>query len=183
MSVDVEWEAATAPSAPVAAPSSLLADLRKRAGELRDDDHIDLEVPGWQGRLRARYRALDRRQLDPILERAASKPGEQTNAMADALCLALIELFGVDEDGSLVTLFADQPARFDMDLAAALELTPADRTARDVILALFGAPNERAAGLLNTQFRLYAEWLNGEVDGAPVTQEVMRTAVGESQAG
>lgn len=183
MSVETEWEAATAPHATVAAPGSLLADLRKRAGQLRDDDHIDLEVPGYQGRLVARYRALDRNQLDPILERATTKRGEQTNAMCDGLCLALVELFGVDSDGKLVGLFDDQAARYDMDLAEALGLTPSDRSARGVLLALFGAPNERAAGLVNTQFRLYAEWLNGDVDGTPPTQEVIDTAVGESQTG
>ena len=44
---DVDWEAATAPQgAALAAPGSLLADLRKRAAELREDDHIDLDLPG-----------------------------------------------------------------------------------------------------------------------------------------
>lgn len=182
--VEAEWEAATEPQANVAAPGSLLADLRKRAEELRDDSHIDLEVPGWQGRLVARYRALERSRLDPILERAVNKKGEGTNAMADALCLALVELFGVEANGALTPLFSDQPAKFDMDLAQALGLTPTERTARGVLLALFGAPNERAGGLLNNQFRLYAEWLNGDVDGdGTPAQEVADTAVGESRTG
>lgn len=181
---DVDWEAATAPQgAALAAPGSLLADLRKRAAELREDDHIDLDLPGWNGRLVARYRALDRAVLDPLLERAVSRKGEGTNAMADALCLAHVELFGRDADGSLVDLFNDQPARLDLDLAEALQLTPTERSARGVLLALFGAPNDRAAGLLNTQFRQYAEWLNGEVDGTPPTQEVIDDAVGESRPG
>ena len=53
-----------------AAPGSLIAELRKRAGELRDDDHIDLEMPGWNGRLDHPLRAIERSVLDPILERA-----------------------------------------------------------------------------------------------------------------
>jgi hypothetical protein len=180
---DTDWGAAAEPQAAIAAPGSLLSDLRKRAAELRDDDHVDLELPGWNGRLVARYRALERAQLDPLLERAMGKHGDATAAMADALCLAHVELFGVDVDGSYVELFADQPARFDLDLAEALQLTPQERTARGVLLAVFGAPNERAAGLVNAQFREYAEWLNGEVDGTPPTQEVINTAVGESRPG
>lgn len=181
---EVDWDAATEPTpAALAVPGSLLADLRKRANELREDDHIDLEMPGWNGSLVARYRALDRAVLDPILDRAVNRKGEGTNAMADALCLAHVEVFGKDVDGSLVSLFNDQPARFDLDLAEVLGLTPVERSARGVLLALFGAPNERAAGLLNNQFRQYAEWLNGDVDGTPPTQEVVNQAVGESPAG
>ena len=185
MSVDteVDWQAVTEPEGAVlAAPGSLLDDLRKRATELREDDHIDLDVPGFSGRLVTRYRALERTVLDPILDRAVNRKGESTNAMADALCLAHVEVFGVDVEGNKVALFADQPARFDMDLAQALGVTPTEHSARGVLLALLGAPNERAAGLLNNQFRAYAEWLNGDVDGTPPTQEVVNQAVGESPA-
>lgn len=177
---ETEWEAAIEPQGvALAASGSLLAQLRKRAAELREDDHIDLELPGWHGRLKARYKALDRAVLDPILERAISGKANATFAMADGLCLALVEFFGVEADGHLVPLFNDEPARLDMELAEVLGLDPQERSARGVLLALFGAPNERAAGLLNKQFQLYAEWLNGDVDGTPPSQEVAERAVGE----
>ena len=183
---EVDWEQATEPDdGAELAPGSLIADLRRRADELRADDHVDLDVPGYHGRLRARYKALDRRQMDPIIERAQRR-GAATNAMADGLALALVELFGVGDAGELQPLFLDRPARFDMDLAEALNLKPGERSARGVMLALFGWPNERAHGLINAQFREYAEWLNGETDGdgnrAPA-QGVVDRAVGEFQAG
>ena len=183
---DPEWEGATeAQGAEVAVSDSLLARLRRRAEELRADDHVDLDVPGYHGRLRARYKALDRRQMDPIIERAQRR-GAATNAMADGLALALLDLFGVSESGEIEPLFLDRPARFDLDLAEALNLQVSERSARGVVLALFGAPNERAHGLVNSQFREYAEWLNGDLDGdgngngSTPAQEVVDRAVGES---
>jgi hypothetical protein len=160
---------------------SVIANLRRRAAELQVDDHVDLEVPGYDGQLVARYRALGMGQVRKMIERAERQGAESWDAYgaADGLAVGLIELFGRREDGSLGPIFTDQPARYDSDLADALGLTVPERTARAVILEVFGG-GEKAEWRVGVHFQRYVEWLQGTRDGSAPGRDFAERAVGES---
>lgn len=177
-----EWENAAEPDAPEdSGAGSVIDNLRRRAAELQVDDHVDLEVPGYNGQLVARYRALGTGQVRIIAQRAERQGSDSWDAYgaADGLASGLIELFGRREDNTLAPIFTDQPARYDSDLADALGLVVPERTARAVILAVFGgAPlNEHR---IIAHFTEYIEWLQGDRDGSAPSRRYVESAVGES---
>lgn len=162
------------------APDTLVAELRARvqAGSAVAAT-IDLEVPGFSGKLWGRYQPIP---LSAVYKVRAggqvANPLADPRIAADALGRGLVELLGRDADGQLVPL-ADDPVRFDDTLVELLSLQPAAHTARAVVFALF-AHTGRAEGIIVRHFGDYYSWLSGE--DAP-SEEVIEDAVGESIAG
>jgi hypothetical protein len=161
----------TEPDAP--ADSSVLKAVRLRAAQLALDNTVELAIPGYGGVLVGRYKAIS-------IARVYGGPGGQLRnplsdwgVAADALCRALVGLYGRNEAGELEPLFHDQDARLDDDLTEALHLDPAEHTARAVLVALCGG-GELGQSRVWSHFLAYQSW----VTEGPA-QEVADTAVGE----
>lgn len=167
-----------------AAPGSVLAMLRARARTLREEKTIDLDIPGYDGYLVARYRAVS---LARIFAGTAGRGSLETpltlewTTAADTLARALVELFMRDSpDGeALHPLFKDQAARFDDDLVEALALQPTQRTGRAVLVALCGG-DELGESRVYSHYMAYQGWLMAGASGEPAESEVATRAVGES---
>jgi len=166
-------EAQGLPSPNGAADSSVLAAVRVRAAQLAHEVTVDLDIPGYNGVLVGRYKAIS-------IARVYGGPGGQLRnplaewaPAADALARALVGLFGRNEQGELEPLFNDQDARFDDDLVEALHLQPSEHTARAVLVALCGG-GELGESRVWSHFLQYQAWVT---EGA--AQEVAADAVGE----
>jgi hypothetical protein len=163
------------------APGSVLAVLRDRAAQLRAEQTTDLDIPGYNGLLVARYRAVS---LGRIYARAG---GVQTplnpewTLGADTLAGALVELFMRDSADSeeLHPLFTDIPARFDDDLVSALNLHPDAQTGRAVLVALCGG-GPLGETRVWAHYMTYQGWLLAGVEGESAEQAVVSQTVGES---
>ena len=168
-----------------AAPGSVLAMLRARAKALREETTIDLDVPGYDGYLVARYGAVSLARI--FSSRAGSGSVETPLTMewttaADTLARALVELFMRDSpEGELHPLFTDQPARFDDDLVECLALQPSQRSGRAVLVALCGGA-ELGESRVYAHYMAYQGWLMAGANGEPAESEVATKAVGESTA-
>jgi hypothetical protein len=168
-------------SSPEPAPGSVLAALRERAAQLRSEQTTDLDIPGYNGLLVGRYKAVS-------LSRVYAKSGgtetplnpEWTTA-ADTLAGALVELFMRDaaESTELHPLFTDISARFDDDLVSALNLHPDARTGRAVLVALCGG-GPLGETRVWAHYMAYQGWLLAGVEGEPTEQAVVSQVVGES---
>ena len=141
-----------------AAEASVLAQIRKRREELKRDRHVDLDVPGFDGLLVARYQPLAYRKLREIIQRAEkqhrSDPAmEELAGAADVLNNACVGVF-VRENGELtpVTYKGEPVLRFDRDCAGALGLDE-EQTARDVLFDVF--PDEFS---VIRQYAAFSEW-------------------------
>jgi hypothetical protein len=179
--VIVEEQPAPDAVTPPAASSSIIAALRARAAQLAHETTVDLEVPGYNGVLVGRYRAV------PLSSIWATPQGQMRNAVsdwevgADVLTRALEELLGRNAEGGLEPLAFDGPTRFDDDLVQMLSLEPSARTARAVLIALCGG-GDVALGQSRVwaHFMAYQSWL---MQGAgEQTQEVAEQIVGEYPA-
>lgn len=166
-----------------AAPGSVLAMLRARAKSLREEKTTDLDIPGYDGYLVGRYRAVS---LARIFARSTGVQTPLTiewTTAADTLATALVELFMRDSpDGELHPLFKDQPARFDDDLVECLALVVTQRTARAVLVALCGG-DELGESRVWSHYMAFQGWLMAGEGGEPAEGEVAKRAVGESTAG
>jgi hypothetical protein len=164
------------------APGSVLAALRERAAQLRTEQTTDLDIPGYDGLLVGRYKAVS---LGRIFAKSATlqTPLNPDLQMATVtLSGALEQLFMRDSPDSdeLHPLFTDIAARFDDDLVDALNLHPEARTGAAVLVALCGggALGETRAW---AHYMQYQGWLlAGENEGEEsAEQAVVSQAVGE----
>src|SRR5438093_471439 len=110
------------------APDSVLAQLRELRTQLQQERHIDVDVPGYQGVLRARYRPLSYERLRAIAERTRKAPGTEAGrelALAAESLIAACEVMLVRQnDGSYEPLeHGGTPVRYDEHLAEALAVT------------------------------------------------------------
>lgn len=158
-----------------AAEGSVLAQIRQRREELKRDRHIDLDVPGFDGLLVARYQPLAYRKLREIIQRAEkqhrSDPAmEELAGAADVLNNACAGLF-VREGGEVVpvTHNGEPVMRFDRECAAALGLDQ-EQTAREVLFDVF--PDEFSVLI---QYKAFSEWQ------ARTEPEASEELVGESE--
>jgi hypothetical protein len=159
------------------AESSVLRAVRNRSRQLQGETTVDLEVPGYGGVLVGRYRAISIARVFNGPGGTMRNPITDWAAGADALATALVELCGRNPDtGDLEPLFHDQSARFDNDLVDALGLTPpSERTARAVMVSLFGGSDqERGESRIWQHYLEYQAWLT---QGS--ASEVADQAVGE----
>lgn len=134
---------AVEPEVDPGAAGSILRTLRTRAHQLQAETTVDLDIPGYNGVLVGRYRAISIARVFNGPGGTLRNPITEWGVAADALGTALQELYGRSPDtGDLEPLFHDQPARFDDDLVMALDLpAPAAKTARAVLVALLGGGN------------------------------------------
>jgi hypothetical protein len=140
---------------------SLLARIKARRETLVADETLDLPIPTWGGDLVARYRVLDRKEIETLTTRNG-KP--TATADLDFLIRSCVGISMRDDEGELVALI-DQtgPVRFDARLAGMLDIDA--MTARDVVQYLFRA-NAVAVG---AHAQKIAEWMQDTsqaVDGA-----------------
>lgn len=164
----------------VEAPESVLAVIRRRARELREQQTIVLDIPGYDGYLAARFRAVS-------IGRIFSKRADGSNPLsvdwtvaADILGGAVDDVLIRDSpDGEAHPVFTDQTARFDDDLVEALELEPAAQTARAVLVSLCGG-EEMGESRVWSLFMQYQGWLVSGVGGDDLTEgDAAGRAVGE----
>jgi hypothetical protein len=168
------------PESGAAAPGSVLAVLRARAKELREQQTVTLDVPGYDGYMACRFKAVS-------LGRVFSKRNDATTAInpdwtmaADTLGTAVLDVLMRDdpEGDTLYPIFKDQPARFDDDLVAALDLQPEGRTARAVLVALCGG-GAFGESRVWAYYMQYQGWLIAGVEGEPAEVAANAQAVGE----
>jgi len=159
-----------------AADSSVLSAVRLRAAQLAHENTVELDIPGYDGVLVGRYKAISIARVYNGPNNTLRNPLTEWGVAADALALALVGLYGRNEHGELEPLFSDQDARFDDDLAAALHLEPTARTARAVLVALCGG-DALGESRVWSHFMQYQNWL---MEGT--ASEVAADAVGEQSA-
>lgn len=163
------------------APESVLSVVRRRARELREQQTVTLDIPGYDGYLAARFRAVS-------IGRVFSRRGDGTNPLtvdwttaADILGGAVDDVLIRDSpEGDAHPVFTDQTARFDDDLVEALELEPVAQTARAVLVSLCGG-EEVGESRVWALFMQYQGWLMaGGSDSESAESESVSRAVGES---
>ena len=174
--IDGVEEDTTPAHTPASAPGSVLAELRARAAQLTAQTTVDLEVPGYNGVLVARYGAVS------ISRIYAQNPGElipKWTVAADTLGRALVGLYGRNANGDPEPLATDGPTRFDDDLVEMLNLHPTERSVRAVLVALCGG-GELGESRVWAHYMQFQGWLMAGADGddAPA-QEVVEAVVGE----
>lgn len=162
------------PEVRVGAGSSVLAAVRARAEQLSHENTVELDVPGYDGVLVGRYKAISIARVFNGPAGSMRNPLTDWGPGADALGQALIGLYGRNDDGELEPLFLDQAARFDDDLVDALKLKPVKKSARAVLVALCGG-GELGESRVWSLYMNYQNWLT---EGA--AQEVADESVGES---
>jgi hypothetical protein len=164
-----------------AAAGSVLGVLRDRAAYLRAQQSTDLDIPGYDGLLVGRYRAVSLGRIFSKQTDGSTPINPNWTLAADTLATALIELFMRDSpDGpELHPLFKDIPAKFDDDLVEALNLYPDARTARAVLVALCGG-GPLGETRVWAHYMAYQGWLLAGVEGESAEQGVVAAAVGES---
>jgi hypothetical protein len=133
--------------------------LRARHTELARDRTLDLDVPGYQGRLVVRYGAVPYATVARSA-RVLSEPGASADAMfassADTLIAACREVLYRGEDGELEAIGPDAPYRYDQKLADLLG--SATTTARQLVHWLFGG-DEAAKVRIGSQAGELVGWL------------------------
>lgn len=166
------------------APGSVMALLRAKAKALREEKTTDIDVPGYDGYLVGRYRAVSLGRIFAASNTVETPLTPEWTTAADTLGKALMELLMRDSpDGELHPLFTDQPARFDNDTLEAFNIpAPPQRTARAAIVALCGG-DELGESRVWSHYMQYQGWLMGGAGGEPAESEVANRAVGESTKG
>src|SRR4051812_20677082 len=89
--------------------ASLMDVLRKKHQELVDANEVVLDLPGYEGVMAAKYRALDfQKDIDPIgslVQKQTKDAGEQAVFGAcDIISKACVELLVYDGEGERVTI-------------------------------------------------------------------------------
>lgn len=154
--------------------ASHLDFLRARHEELARDRVLELDVPGYQGRLVVRYGAVPWATVARSAKLAAQEnasPDVLFAANADALIAACREVLFRDDAGELVSVDPNGDARrFDGRLAELLNAGTG--SARELLLWVFGG-DDGAKTRINQQVGQLLEWLS-EVD-----RDAMETLAGE----
>lgn len=124
-----------------AMPGSPLARLREIRESFKGERHIDLDVPGYQGILVARYQPVLWETLKKIgkrAEKSKANPEFEVLAAADTLAHACIGMYCREEDGSLTEVtFEGEPCRYDHGLASHLGFDEPSLTVRQIVRATF----------------------------------------------
>ena len=162
------------------APGSVLALLQAKAKALREEKTSDIDIPGYDGYLVGRYKAVSLGRIFAASNTVETPLTPEWTTAADTLGKALVELLMRDSpDGDLHPIFKDQVARFDGDTLEALKIpVPPQRTARAAIVALCGG-DELGESRVWSLYMQYQGWLMGGAGGEPAEGEVARRAVGE----
>lgn len=172
-----EGSATTVSEAAGSNPGSLAAQIKEKRQELSQARHLDLEIPGYNGLLVARYVPVDWDEMKKIAEKVerSKNPRKELLAHADTLIIACDEIFA-RQDGELVPLHKAfglpdaEPVGYDDRLAGCLDIADAT-TARQVLLRTF--ENDLA---VTAQHNVVAEWMQES------RQEDDEDFLGESQS-
>lgn len=151
--------------------NSMMSRLREQHQKLASATTIDIDLPGFNGELVAKYRLLDvTHELQKIGQRVlrefSNNPGEQALYGAiDSMVMACEGLFFRNADGELSPLSEsigpeEPPIKYDTRLLEFLGLPPED-TARGTVLALF-ARNEP---LIVSHGQQLARWMRDTTKG------------------
>lgn len=158
------------------APSSLIAGLRAQHRRIGLEKTTTIPLPWWDGKLGVRFRYLDDRGFDRLLEIASGSgsPEMIRRANRDLVIAGCDEVVARADSGEeWGPVIEGERVRFDRTLADALQLGPAD-SARQVLFALWDDP-VRAAMAVGEIAGQYSTWLRGQ---AP---EVAKSLEGESR--
>lgn len=170
-------ETTAAPSAPAEQPAgsdnvaSTLGRLRAERDARLADQHLDLPVPSWNGRLVARYRLVSGDEMRRLTQRVGG--GDRTVDARFLLLACEQVLMMLEDDGQLVGLQHDdgRPMGFDVELGALLGQS--FERAAALLFYLFG-DNEIA---VSAQAFKVASWMQD------TSQGVEGALVGEAPAG
>ena len=121
----------TEPSGPRRADGgSVLDNLKRKRNKIAQDRHLDLDIPGYDGEIFARYKPVDWDRLKSIAEKAenSSSRRKELNAQADTIATACDTLFiRVEGEPEPIPLheaypdvFGDFPAKYDSRLGKLL---------------------------------------------------------------
>jgi hypothetical protein len=172
----IEPESAPAPHANGEAPNSLIGALREQHRRIGLEKATTIPLPWWDGKLGIRFRYLDDRGFDRLLEVAAGNgsPAQIKRANRDLVIAGCEEVVArADSDEAWGPLIEGQRMRLDRDLADALKLGPTE-SARQVLEALWDG-NVKAQLAIGEVAGQYSDWLRGQ---AP---EVAERLQGESR--
>lgn len=165
----------------LAAAGSVLAALKQRARELRTEQTVVLDIPGYDGYLAGRFRAVSLARIYGKRTDATTPITPDIPIMGDTLGQALDDLYlrETPDSDELHPMFTDTPARFDDDLVEALDLRPTQRTARAVSVALCGH-GELGESRLYALYMQYQGWLMAGAENGEANEQVVNgRAVGE----
>lgn len=157
---------------PAVAGSSLIADLKAQRAAMLVAPTLDLDVPGWRGKLVLRFGAVSPEQQSALIARlveARTKQRSQVAAVANIDLLVAAYRCGLarDVDGELKVIpGADgEPAGLKALVVDVLELGDAP-TARSAMRLLYAGANSPEAALqaAGTEWNEWATEENEEVD-------------------
>lgn len=122
--------------------------LRKRRQEVAEATTIDVDIPGYDGELFARYRRMNSKQLNKIVTQATKIHKDRAEAATWATCAMLADaceefFLRIEERGEVPVreiVGIDTPVRYDQDLAELLGFKgdlPDPPTATSVVLGVF----------------------------------------------
>lgn len=138
-------------------PGSPISRLREVRQEVAQRTTVDLDVPGYQGLLIARYEPIPYDVETRATRRALQHEGDPdaiTQAAADCLISACVGMYYRDEQGEVQPLMWEQEqVRFDKGLAAVLDLEFGE-TPREVLLGVF----HTGAQAVEAQFDALRYW-------------------------
>jgi hypothetical protein len=142
-------------------PESVMQRLREKRKSISERNEIDIDIPGYDGELVARYRLMEGHEFELIGKKVRrqfkSTADRLTYGSADTLIAACVNILirGADDRlyplGDLIGL-PGEPIRYDDRLAEFLKFEA--NSARDVILGVF-ANNELALAQHQVKF---ARW-------------------------
>jgi hypothetical protein len=158
------------------APNSLIGALREQHRRIGLEKTTTIPLPWWDGKLGIRFRYLDDRGFDRLLEVAAGNgsPAQIKRANRDLVIAGTEEVVARTDSGEpWGPLIEGQRMRLDRELADALQLGPTE-SARQVLEALWDEP-VKAQMAIGEVAGHYSDWLRGQ---AP---EVAERLAGESR--
>lgn len=121
------------PAADIAKTKSVLERVKERRREQSDEDVLTLDIPSWDGALKANYKVIARSELEKILKRLAkgAKDADATAGDIDFLIKACVGVIAYDEETGESEEVA---AGYGLQLAEVLDHQA--ETAREVVLHL-----------------------------------------------
>ena len=148
--------------------SSVLDALRERRASYVREATLDLDVPGYSGRLALRCGPIAGSVLTRLRERMerSRSPERDYNLNADTLIAATRDVVGrLAEADEYQPLDPDEPMRLDHVLAETLDFPPG-ANAREVVRGLFGlAPSpDVAVGVAAGRYMEWAAAINEQAD-------------------
>jgi hypothetical protein len=144
---------------------SLLDELRRQRDEIGEDQRVDLDIPGYNGKLVARYRRVEYEELATIAKRVnkSKHPQKELRAQCETIATACVEIL-IRQEGELKQLgptagVGDGPVKYDARLGQVLGFDPQGSG----VAAVLAAFNNEVA--IPSHHNELAEWFaEGDAD-------------------